>query len=170
MIYKRDSLRNETSYSDTIRLESGCYTFLLEDDGGDGLSFWANDSAGDGSIKLMDALKKGNVLKMFTPDFGSQILFNFTVGYTLQSKEKKSNYEIIYFPTPSEEKVYIEKPLGESAELEITNKGNVVKTMHVQKDESLLTIDFKGMKKGAYIVSYVAASRKVQGKFFYRPK
>ena len=170
LIYKRDSLKQDSTYSDTISLNTGCYTFLLEDDGGDGLSFWANDSAGDGSLKFTDLYKKNKVLKMFTPDFGSQILFNFTVGYTLQSRESKLNADIIYYPTPSEEVVYIEKPLGEAAKIEITYKGNIVKTIETNTDELLITIDFKGMKKGGYLVNYITSTRNVHGKFVYRGK
>lgn len=69
-----------TQYKDTFNLDEGCYTLRVTDATGDGLAWWANAAAGNGSCRLRRG-STGGLLKSFTADFGSEIYYQFTVGY-----------------------------------------------------------------------------------------
>lgn len=74
---------------DTLNLEPGSYVFDFNDydaewGGGDGVSWWLNtqnnlETSGQLSLRKMN----GNILKNFNGDFGSNIHYEFTVGYPL---------------------------------------------------------------------------------------
>ena len=70
-----------TIYRDTLTLADGCYTFELKDQGGDGLSFWANPAQGSGSVKFKK-IGSSATIKNFGSDFGAKIYQQFTVGLT----------------------------------------------------------------------------------------
>lgn len=106
VIASRSNCDDNTTYKDTVNLAPGCYEFRLKDTGEDGLSWWANND-GAGYIRFYK-LTSG-ILKSFGPDFGAEILFNFTVGTTLSTAEYGVS-KLSVFPNPSHGEVYIEVP------------------------------------------------------------
>lgn len=82
VVRQRAFLANNTTYNDTVNLPDGCYTFVLVDQGNDGLDFFANRAqAGSGSLRLLNP--NGSVLENVNPDFGGEVRRQFTVGYRL---------------------------------------------------------------------------------------
>jgi hypothetical protein len=71
------SLRPDTTYADTFRLDPGCYELTVNDSAGDGLEFWYNVRGGRGTARLLDG--KGAMLKNFESDFGSGVRYGFRV-------------------------------------------------------------------------------------------
>jgi len=86
IIYKNTFLANKT-YLDTFNLLEGCYQLDINDydqgwEGGDGLSWWLNIQQGlETSGSVLVKKLSGQTIKTFNPDFGSNIHYEFTVGY-----------------------------------------------------------------------------------------
>jgi hypothetical protein len=67
VVLTRDDLDDNTNYKDTIDFADGCYTFRLEDSGGDGLSFFANsDGSGYARFKSVELVLTYEHLKMIS--------------------------------------------------------------------------------------------------------
>jgi hypothetical protein len=85
-VLKKDYFNNNNTYKDTLQLSSGCYHLELFDydknyDCGDGLSFWYSSRVmkkTSGIFKIYDE-KTGKLLKVFNPDFGGKINYDFRV-------------------------------------------------------------------------------------------
>lgn len=85
-ILKKVYFNNNTTYRDTIQLTPNCYHLELFDydknyECGDGLSFWYSSRVmkkTSGIFKIFDA-KTGKLLKVFNPDFGGKISYEFRV-------------------------------------------------------------------------------------------
>ncbi len=75
---KLGSMEANTSYADTFQLKPGCYNLTLVDTAGNGLEFWYNRKGGRGFTRLMNG--KGEMVKNFDSDFGSSIVYNFSVS------------------------------------------------------------------------------------------
>jgi Peptide-N-glycosidase F, C terminal len=82
----RNYFNNNTTYRDTIQLAPNCYHLELLDydknyECGDGLSFWYSSRVmkkTSGIFKIFDE-KTGKLLKVFNPDFGGKINYEFRV-------------------------------------------------------------------------------------------
>lgn len=85
-ILKKDYFNNKTTYRDTIQLVPNCYHLELFDydknyECGDGLSFWYSSRVmkkTSGIFKIYDT-NTGKLLKVFNPDFGGKINYEFRV-------------------------------------------------------------------------------------------
>ncbi|MCE2961907.1 MAG: peptide-N-glycosidase F-related protein [Chitinophagales bacterium] len=85
-VMKRDYFNNNTTYRDTTQLVPNCYHLELFDydknyECGDGLSFWYSSRVmkkTSGIFKIYDA-NTGKLLKVFNPDFGGKINYEFRV-------------------------------------------------------------------------------------------
>ena len=99
------TLLGNTQYRDTITFVPGCYTFIMSDTDEDGLDFWANNDGG-GMVRFREI--GASWLKTFNPDFGTNIIHQFTVGYsqTTISTEEVNNWDI--FPNPTKSSITIE--------------------------------------------------------------
>ncbi|MEX0966208.1 MAG: peptide-N-glycosidase F-related protein [Bacteroidia bacterium] len=116
-LYQRSGMANNTIYKDTFNFPDaiGCYTLEIDDAGKDGLSFWAN-SAGTGYARLMKGSGSLGLLKNFDPDFGTQIRYSFTVGYTVDVQETERNTTFLQvFPNPTKERLFIDLVLPQKA-------------------------------------------------------
>ncbi|MCZ8286054.1 MAG: T9SS type A sorting domain-containing protein, partial [Bacteroidia bacterium] len=88
-------------FRDTINLPQGCYTFVSNDDGCDGISWWANSAGGTGTLRFTSNVTPQSY-KTFNGDFGCQIMERFTVGYALSVKETvKAVNTFQSFPNPA---------------------------------------------------------------------
>ncbi len=92
---------NNKIFRDTINLPVGCYTFISNDDGCDGISWWANSAGGTGTLRFSSNTTPQSY-KTFNGDFGCQIMERFTVGYVLGVKETaKAVNTFQSFPNPA---------------------------------------------------------------------
>ncbi len=107
VVRSRSSFPTNTLARDTIRLNPGCYRFRFNDTGGDGIAFWANQPAGSGSLRFMDAVSPFPMLRNFGGDFGSGADFQFTVGYQMSTgilNEQRWNL----YPNPAYDNIVVE--------------------------------------------------------------
>lgn len=109
---------NSKSFKDTVNLPDGCYTFTMDDDGCDGLSWWAyqyyTPNPGNGSIKFTK-LGIPVVLKNFNGDFGCQTSERFmtsSIVTSLNKAELKSTIEL--FPNPATSTIYLSLELNQT--------------------------------------------------------
>jgi hypothetical protein len=131
VVAQKNSLSNLTPYRDPVDLPRGCYTFVLEDYGNDGLDFFANND-GTGSLRFEDP--SGNIIRTFNPDFGGEVRLQFTVDYRLGEEfndipcENITSLEgedselgtIALYPNPTSDRVFLEVELAEKSELNIS--------------------------------------------------
>lgn len=99
---------NSTIYKDTVNLPDGCYTFTMDDDGCDGISWWAyqyyTPNPGNGILRFN---KLGSIpisLKSFNGDFGCQTSERFMTSSLLTSTEQiniNTNFQLFPNPTKS---------------------------------------------------------------------
>ncbi|OWY22257.1 T9SS C-terminal target domain-containing protein [Sphingobacteriales bacterium UPWRP_1] len=80
VVYTRTGMTNNTTYDDVFNLPDGCYTLRFNDTGQDGISWWAN-SDGTGWVRLKNPA--GGYYLTFEPDYGMNIVHQFTIGYNL---------------------------------------------------------------------------------------
>jgi hypothetical protein len=69
------TLKADTVYMDTLRLQEGLYRFSLTDTAGDGLEFWAEPDQGNGSLRFLDL--QGRLVYAFQSDCGNGEILSF---------------------------------------------------------------------------------------------
>lgn len=148
-------------YVDTVNLPNGCYTFTMDDDGCDGISWWAYSSypvnPGTGIIRFNSSITP-TVIKNFSGDFGCQIKERFTVGYYLPVNEiSKSNLDFQLFPNPASNEFNILLDVKERATLHYTITDLTGKEVLVGAIENvgsdLYTINTQSLQSGLYFVN-----------------
>lgn len=106
--YSKSFSTATTLHRDTITLGHGCFTFNLIDSGGDGLSFWYNQSTvGTGGFRLA-GINPYRVLKTFNPDFGSFTTLNFQVNSPLGNEEQLSFADAVVYPNPARDMLFVD--------------------------------------------------------------
>jgi len=83
VVFERNNLAPNTLYKDTLHLEPNCYRLFVNDEGCDGLSWWANPGAGTGNLKITPV---GSVVgyamdHYFSGDFGCDFTQYFKTDY-----------------------------------------------------------------------------------------
>jgi hypothetical protein len=74
VVAQRDGVGVNTTYNDTVVLGPACYRFVMEDDGCDGLYWWANSAQGSGTLTLTNVANGAPLTNQlagyFNRDFG----------------------------------------------------------------------------------------------------
>jgi hypothetical protein len=132
----------------------GCYYLRVIDYDDDGLSFWAN-SDGSGYVRIKKV--NGGLAKSFSGDFGSELYYKFTVGYSLTIEENEESYFLDIFPNPAKGvfNVDISIPGSENAILYVFDfLGNkVYETKHLAVNQGLIKIDLSSRPVGMYFLT-----------------
>jgi hypothetical protein len=137
-IFSRTNFQSNTLHRDTLDLDPGCYSIVLDDTDQDGLSFFANnDGSGMFSIRKIT----GSPLKGFDSDFGDKIIHYFTVGYSLGTKDDES-YNFKCYPNPVHDQINLETT-GFANDLKITIVDGFGKIIY---NELWNNNNFKGQK------------------------
>lgn len=120
-ILEKTGLSANTTYSDTLNLPSACYTLTLDDDGNNGLSWWAAPNQGSGSLSIVNATT-GATIKTFEPDFGAQIFYAFTVRFGLTINEAHFDNFVSVFPNPNHGDFSVQmQGFNGTVDMELTN-------------------------------------------------
>jgi hypothetical protein len=154
IIFTRSNLNSSTLYRDTVHLPNGCYKFRMIDSGKDGLQFWANNS-GTGYCRIKKAIN-GNLVKNFSADFGTEIYYEFTVGYNIGMEEQAAETFVEVYPNPNNGKFTIDYQSADN-EVKIVVFDATGKTISDGKyatngTMNSLTIDLSGQSAGLYFV------------------
>jgi hypothetical protein len=165
VLYKRSNFANSTQYRDTFNLQPGCYSLVLEDSDHDGISFWASklyQGESDGQFRIRKV--GGATIETFPTDFGRYHRWNFTVGYTLGTKEQDLDHEIAIIPNPSNGECSIELSgyVSHQAQLQILDltgrevfRDNMLTTSNFAESHIQLT----NIPSGNYIVKITTGDR-----------
>ena len=157
-VFSNGILAANTIYRDTVTLNPGCYTFTMNDNGRDGLYFFANND-GTGYVRFVNAFGPG-VLKFFEADFGTSITYQFTVGYLLDNPEIEKESEMLIYPNPTNGQLQIDLtfPNSEKGQLEISGvDGKVIYTQQLDaKDQHHISVDISDSPAGIYLVRFVS--------------
>lgn len=146
-----------TTYYDSLMLPVGCYTFVMNDLGEDGLNFWANAAQGQGSLRLRQSTKTGKILKTFNPDFGSFTQYDFAITESpLAVDEPQHIKRVRLYPNPALHTFHVEldgyQPQMVTLEL-YDATGNCVRREQrfISADGTLrAALDVTALPKGAY--------------------
>ncbi|PHR50051.1 MAG: hypothetical protein COA32_02650 [Fluviicola sp.] len=163
IIFERNSLLNNTTYLDTIEFSQGCYKYIVEDSGDDGISFWANN---DGSGYMQFRSENGTLLKDFEGDFGGDYVHQFTVTESANLKsEVHYAPSISVFPNPSDGDFQIKLKGDLYGDYEIIDsKGQVIKSDRISKNTSLFQIGSKNWSSGIYVFRFISNHGVLQNK------
>lgn len=96
---------NNKVFRDTVDLPDGCYTFTMDDDGCDGISWWAyqyyDTNPGTGILRW-NKIGTPVPLKTFNGDFGCRVSERFMTSSLVTSIEKnESKVGVQLFPNPA---------------------------------------------------------------------
>lgn len=159
-IFNSGSLYANTQYRDTLHFTPGCYTFVVEDTDEDGLSFWAN-SDGGGTIRLREI--GASWIIMFNSDFGSNIVHQFTVGYSQNTNSTNLTDNWIIYPNPTNDNITVE---GFSEEINtISVIDNIAKVVMKKETTSYgfvsEKIDLSLLESGIYFVQITGSNNRI---------
>lgn len=138
---------------DTFNLGVGCYKLEILDSDEDGLSFFAN-SDGNGYINIRKL--DNTIVKVFEPDFGSKITYNFTIDFPLTYDELHHPTNTIIYPNPSNGIFNIDfrAPQKINSIRVYDAMGRLVKTEDIQGTNlTNLKLDLSNQNPGVYIVN-----------------
>jgi hypothetical protein len=103
IITSKSGFQSNKLNKETVHLADGCYEFILNDLGDDGIDWWANE-AGTGYFRFRNA-KNNVVVKNYGGDFGRQIYQQFYVGTSLDVREELSEkWGFDIYPNPGKGK------------------------------------------------------------------
>ena len=146
-----------TVYSTTYNL-GGCYTLVVNDDGHDGLSFWANSAQGTGYVRVKKST--GAVIKTLQPDFGSGIAYGFTTNWTLNNEEYSLDKVINLYPNPTSEKFILEGEELQNSTIKIYDVIGKNYTLPNSFYKNTIEFNSSSLPKGVYFVEIVKGENK----------
>ena len=156
VVLERSGMANNTIYKDTLNLPFGCYKLEVEDTGGNGISFWANND-GSGYMRFWEV--GGGILKTVQPDFGNSATYNFTVDSPLAVEKAQANTEFELYPNPAKGYFTIEgNHLSNSNVYVYDVMGQEIALVYNYADNKM-TFETQGLAKGMYFINIVYKGR-----------
>jgi len=139
-----------TVYEDFFIL-NGCFKLIVDDQAGDGLSWWANTAQGSGYVRIKN--NSNVIIKTFQPDFGSRFEYSFTTNGPLSVNENKLAASLNLYPNPAQDKFILEGTELEGAQINATNiLGQSVLIPSVKKADSKIEFNTSSLTKGVYFI------------------
>lgn len=161
IVKSRTNCANNTKYLDTISLPVGCYTFIMTDEGCDGISWWYYPNypvnPGTGTLKFVRPTSTG-ALKTINGDFGCEYRESFTIDYILEKEEiedKSLNFNI--YPNPAQESITIDfNKIYSNINFDIVDaSGKTIRSVDLKNHHSeSLNIDIDGFQNGIYFIQW----------------
>lgn len=157
-LYERSQVMPNTKYVQKLSVKDGCYMIKIEDDGCDGLSWWANTEQGEGYILIYNE-DMTQVLESFEPDFGCVIHYPFVATDNIElvrhQSEKlttlfdknKNELCVIFFNKGNEKNIMEVKIINRKTKTEVFSK------MYDEQNVFDQVINTEGFDKGFYVVS-----------------
>jgi hypothetical protein len=151
-VYTSGDLISDTQFRDTLTFSPGCYTFVVSDTDEDGLDYYYNND-GIGMVRFREI--GATWLKSFNPNFGTNIIHQFTVVGSAQSTSSNTHdMEWEVFPNPTKDKILIEGFSDEKTQISVLNNlgKTVIKTDNIQAGFISKNIDLSTLSKGIYFI------------------
>jgi hypothetical protein len=155
LVASRTIAVNNAIYLDSVNVNDGCYKFVMKDAGCDGLSWWANSAAGNGTVRLKDGIM-GNVIQYFNGDFGCQFIFYFTVNTNMTGIRTNNLLESAeIFPNPFADNFTILFALQGKKQIGLrllSVDGKVLKEeRYLNMTDDTIKVDSKDLAPGIYM-------------------
>ncbi len=140
-----------TLFSNTYTL-GGFYKLVVNDEGEDGINWWANTAQGTGFVRIRN--EAGAVAKTLQPDFGKFIEYSFTTRWKLNNEEVAEENLFGIYPNPASNLFYLEGLNINNAIIKVTDilghemalNKNTIETNKIEFNSAVL-------KPGVYFVS-----------------
>ncbi len=173
VVASRENNANSTTFKDTLNLANGCYTLITDDAGCDGLSWWVYpyypQNPGTGIIRFTKP--NGSLIKSFNGDFGCQMKYRFTVGYTLgldETEESMNDFELYPNPADNEVNMVLNVSSQQDIRYSITDmSGKVLKENELKGVSSVAyPLNVSQFSEGVYMLNcYYENGQVVQKRF-----
>lgn len=166
IVFSKNNVSPNVTYTDTIDLPAGCYKFEFVDNYNLGLSYWAYPDQGSGAIQIRDV--NGSVLKAFNPDFGRSIYYEFSTGDISFVKDLQSENLVYIYPNPANEKVIIESEFDFGlSEIIISDlNGKIIDSKFLSFGESeRIQLDVSNYFAGTYLINFKNNKYNITKKF-----
>lgn len=165
VVAQRNGTTATTTYLDTVKMGPGAYRFVVEDDGCDGLNWWANSAAGAGNVQIK-ALTGFNTYALagyFGADFGCGFTQEFTVAWPNAIENvNTANAGMEVYPNPATNQITVtldgKVAAGKINLIDMT--GRVVASQVVSSNET--TISTSALANGVYYVTYISNNTEVK--------
>jgi hypothetical protein len=140
----------------------GCYKLVIEDRGGDGLSWWANTAQGTGYAKIKNA--NGTAIRTLQSDFGNSIELAFTTDWVLNVEDNQYTQFFSLYPNPATASFTVEGKQIEGAQLALINMlgQTVFDVAALSSNKNVFTTN--DLDAGIYIVKLKKGGSVVQQK------
>lgn len=164
IVLERTSLANNTTYNDTLALTVGCYRFVIEDSGKNGIDFWAN-SDGTGAMKIKTL--NGQQIKKFEGDFGTSYIYEFSVTQSL-SLQNQTMYSPSFTvsPIPSNDIINIDVKGNQEGTYNILNtQGQTMKTGTIKELRENSAISIREWDTAVYFIHFNTNEKTTVQKF-----
>ncbi|PWH85627.1 LamG-like jellyroll fold domain-containing protein [Brumimicrobium oceani] len=164
IIMERTSLANATTYNDTMALTIGCYRFVIEDTGGNGIDFWANNE-GTGTMRFKSMT--GGQIKRLEGDFGASYIYEFSVTEDLSVKNQTMYDPTINIsPIPSSDLINVEVKGNQDGTYAIFNaQGQSMKTGTIKDLKENSTISISNWDAAVYFIHFNTNEKTTVQKF-----
>lgn len=152
------SLGDEAEFNFYFCLPPGCYTIVMQDQGGNGICC----NHGNGAYYLSDPFDQ--IIATGGP-FGNEQQVNFCVDSLLLTGDVAPLDGMTIFPIPAknEAKIFFKGPVMQRQIIIRELSGRIVKTLLITADQ--VQLDLSSFSPGLYLVSYVSGTRIQTGKF-----
>jgi len=113
IVRERKNLSAGTTYTDTVGLAPGCYRLEVKDAGCDGLSWWANSGAGNGSfsVRPVNSMVPYSLNGYFSGDFGCGFTQYFSADWPVRIEPvtpDDGKADLLLYPNPAQGSVNME--------------------------------------------------------------
>lgn len=165
VVAQRDGSAATTTYTDTVRLGPGSYKLVVEDDGCNGLSWWANSTGGTGNMQVrsLTNISPFALSGYFAGDFGCGFTQEFTISWPTGVDNLNESYSgITVYPNPASTQftVAVDANTVKGVINLIDMTGRVVASQVANSEET--TINTAALANGVYYVTYVADNAEVK--------
>ncbi|MFK8038266.1 MAG: LamG-like jellyroll fold domain-containing protein [Crocinitomicaceae bacterium] len=149
LLFSKTGMTNNTIYRDTFALPNGCYTFKISDTDDDGINFWANND-GNGQAYLREV--GGGTLKLFEPDFGDGVLYNFSIDQPLAFEDLYDTQYIDLYPNPAQSSFSLEAGSIADADVKMYNNMGQLIQLPITKSIDRITFNSETLPAGIYVL------------------
>ena len=168
IVAQRNNLAASTTYTDTVVLGPSCYKLIVEDQGCDGLYWWANTSAGSGSFQVrgLASAIPFTLPGYFNRDFGCGFTQYFTTNWPtgipqIYSANAAATIEAIPNPAQKMVTIHLSGVSIESGNIQVLDAmGKLV------REEKCFSVDqninVESLANGVYSVVYSDKNGKLQ--------
>jgi len=150
------NVAGNTVYTDTLRNLNVCYQLVINDTGGDGLSWWANND-GDGYIAVR---ADGAGWTTLPADFGSVYRYDFTTGIIVSTDDVTADEVMTIFPNPVSAGLYIEldNRLSNGSILITNEMGQQLHTENIKGRTDFYIEEINRFTSGVYHLTVITES------------